>query len=233
MLTSYHLAALATSFSLISVLHASPATAATSNTPVLWTWAKDPINCKTTACTTDCQTATARICQNTNLTQSLNETVGDCTALYWYDAGDTIPTEAQCNAAFGKVTGPAIKRGSPADCTGYVGGALGYNSSNDRTNDPLYLVYPSTGNGNCLKAPGDTSPVLGLDELPSTSPGIQPATLNRTCPAVATSRRRRTLVELENREVSSTDTRCGVEGMLYGASCSSYCVLEVTAGGWE
>ena len=198
--------------------------ASTSITPPMWTWAHDPINCKTSACLSDCQAAAAQVCAIPNLSTSQTVTVGDCTAFYWYDEGNNLPTAAQCNAAFNQITGPASQTGAASDCPGYVGGALGYDASEKRTNDPVYLVSPNDGNGNCLKAPGDLSPVLAEHELPNgkTLP---------TCP-VSSSRKKRGLMAASS-QLEERDSKCSMEDMFVGWGCSSTCLISVTAAGWE
>ena len=96
---------------------------------------------------------------------------------------------------------------------------MGYDGNNKRLNQPLYLVTPKSGNGNCLKAPGDTSPVLAMNELP----GGQSVS---TCPT--SSSRRRAVQKLEGRGV-----KCGMEGGFVVGGCSATCITTVTAAGWE
>ena len=198
--------------------------ASTRDTPPMWTWAHDSVNCKNSACLSDCQAATAQVCAIPNLSTSQSVTIGDCTAFYWYDEGNNLPTAAQCNAVFNQITGPASQAGAPTDCPGYVGGALGYDASKKRTNDPVYLVSPKEGNGNCLKAPGDTSPVLAADELPNRK------TLS-TCPA-SSSWKKRGLMAASS-QLEERGTKCVMEDIFVGGGCSSTCILSVTAAGWE
>ncbi|KAL6717579.1 hypothetical protein ACLMJK_005494 [Lecanora helva] len=220
MFTHYQYIALLASFPLIDALHASVQTRDTTPNSPAWKWANDPTNCKTDTCLSDCQSATSQICSVPNLKTSNTVTVGDCTAYYYYANGNTVPTAAQCNTAFGQITGPPSKAGDPQDCPGYVGGALGFDSNNKRTNDPVYMVYPKAGNGNCMKAPGDTSPVLPLDEIPDSGGKKLPP----TCP---TSQSRRKRDELST-DLVSRDAKCTLEEFGTGFGCSATCVMTVT-----
>ena len=182
---------------------------------ILYSWSTEPI-CTTTASISDCTTAFASLCARVDLGVSDNATVGDCTALYWYDTGNTKPTAAECTAAYTQIL------------TASIGGALGYNVSKSRTNDPLYAIYPKDGNANCLKAAGDTSPVLAMDALPGG--GTLP-----TCP-VSTSRRRRALELLEGRNQADGEDdgviECVVEEVGWGLGCTAVCLATVTATSW-
>ena len=193
----------------------------TSNPPspypesVLYSWSTES-DCATTAKQSDCTTAFASLCAREDLGVSGNTTVGDCTALYWYDAGNTKPTAAECTAAYTQIL------------TASIGGALGYNASKLRTNDPLYAIYPKDGNANCFKAAGDTSPVLAMNALPGG--GTLP-----TCP-VSTSRRRRAveLVEDQGKTNGEDDgvVGCIIEDFAWSAGCSAVCLATVTAASW-
>ena len=224
MFTHQQLTLLLASIATASALHASLRTR--DSTSPAWTWANDPTNCKTDACLSDCQAATAAVCASSNLGDQNDQTVGDCTAFYYYQAGNTVPTAAQCNAAYAQLTGPPSTAGSPNDCPGYVGGALGWDSSNKRTNDPVYMVYPKAGNGHCMKAPGDTSPVAPLDVIPNSNG----KTIPPTCPTSTSRRKRAPSSEIEAR---GSSVKCELQGMGTGAGCSAGCVAEVTLGGWE
>ena len=220
MLDYYILWVLATSFTLCHVNAAVERRATSSSSPALsLIWSHDATQCKTNTCISDCQAATAKLCTSSNLTTFHVETVGDCTAYYWYDAGNNIPSAAQCNAAFGQITGPPSKAGSSNDCPGFVGGASGYGRSQRRTNDPVYIVTPAAANGNCLKSPGDNSSVLATNEVPN-------GQSLSTCP-VSSSRRKR---ELARRHGS---TKCNLESDFVAGGCSATCVVSVTASAWE
>ena len=213
-------------FFFASLAHASPAVAVASSTPV-WTWAQDPANCKTDICISDCQTAITTLCASSDLTQTQEQTVGDCVVFYWYDAGNTVPTAAQCKASYGLITGPPSSAGAPNDCPGYVGGALGYDTSGSRTNDPVYMISPKNGNGNCMKAPGDKTSVLAPEALPNGQ------TIPQSCPA-ATSKSKRALAKLQRRDnPNAAGFGCNVGSMAYYTGCGGTCILEVTAAGWE
>ena len=215
---SRHLTAVVGIIFYTHLINAIPATALVSpdSHPVLYSWSTDPV-CTTTAKKADCATAYAEICAHATFTQSTNVTVGDCTALYWYDAGNNIPTAAECTATYEQILATSI------------GGALGYNNAKHRTNDPLYAVYPADGNANCFKAPGDTSPVLAPNEMPGGG-------MLSTCP-VSTSRRRRALDALERRgdaENGDDDgiVRCMIEEGIWGVECNLVCMATVTASSW-
>ena len=213
---------LVTSLALAATSHAVPALEQRANSAV-WTWAHDAAQCKTDVCTSDCQSAAAQVCAMPDLSTTQSVTVGGCTAFYWYDTGNTLPSAKDCNAAFTTITGPASKAGSAGDCPGYVGGASGYGADGKRTNDPLYMISPSTGNGNCLKAPGDTSSVLAKDELPN-------GKSLSTCPTSSSRRKRAASTEASLEE---RDTKCPLEELFVGSGCSGTCLVSVTAAGWE
>ena len=219
MLTHQQMIILFATFSLTNALHAP---ISKRDTTPAWSWAKDATDCNTDACLSDCQAATAKICAMSSLQTAHSQTVGDCTAYYWFDSGNTVPTTAQCNAAYGQITGPPSTAGSAQDCPGYVGGALGYDSSNKRTSDPVYMVYPKAGNGNCLKASGDTSAVLPLDAIPNSNGQTLPA----ICPAnTASSKRRRSSTAVQARDDS---TQCSMKGLGTDVGCSAACIDAVT-----
>lgn len=212
-----HLIAAAATVSLAHLINAIPTTSSVSPYPdsVLYSWSTQP-NCTTTATTADCATAATTLCGRTDLTVSANTTMGDCTAFYWYDGGNTIPTAAECTAAYSQILASSI------------GGALGYNAAKNRTNDPLYAIYPTDGNANCFKAAGDTSQVLAVDALPGG--GTLP-----TCP-VSTSRRRRALDRLEGRDQGEAEddgvVECLIEDGVWGTACTAVCLGTVAATAW-
>ena len=217
MFTRHRLIAVAATIFSAHLIDAVPTASSLSLTspPVLYSWSTDPI-CKTTVKQADCATAYKDLCARPDLSVSDNTTVRDCTAFYWYDAGNTIPTAAECTAAYKKILATSI------------GGALGYNAAQNRTNDPLYAIYPKDGNANCFKAAGDTSPVLAVDALPGG--GTLP-----TCP-VSSSRRRRALEALESRDEAENGEdgllECIVEDGLWGISCTAVCLATVTTTSW-
>ena len=181
---------------------------------VLYSWSSEP-GCATTAKQSDCTTAFTSLCAREDLGVSGNTTVGDCTALYWYDTGNTKPTAAECTSAYTQIL------------TASIGGALGYNASKLRTNDPLYAIYPKDGNANCLKAAGDTSPVLAMNALPGG--GTLP-----TCP-VSTSRRRRALEFVERQEQTNGEEDgfgCMIEDGAWTLGCTAVCLATVTTTAW-
>ena len=216
MLTRYFTTAAATIF-FAHIINAIPTTALLTpyTDTVLYSWSTEPV-CKTAVKKADCTKAYAALCARSNLTVSGSTNAGDCTAFFWYDACNTIPSRAECTAAYEQILAKS------------VGGALGYNAAHNRTDDPLYAIYPTDGNANCFKAAGDSSPVLAPNALPdgSTLP---------TCP-VSTSRRRRALAALEGRDQSETEddgvTKCVVEDGIWGTGCSVICLATVTATSW-
>ena len=181
---------------------------------VLYSWSSES-SCATTAKQSDCTTAFTSLCAREDLGVSGNTTVGDCTAFYWYDTGNTKPTAAECTSAYTQIL------------TASIGGALGYNASKLRTNDPLYAIYPKDGNANCLKAAGDTSPVLAMNALPGG--GTLP-----TCP-VSTSRRRRALEIVERQEQTNGEednVGCVIEDGVWTFGCTGVCLATVTVTSW-
>ncbi len=213
MLTKYHLTALGAIISFAPLSKAVPTASPLSPYPnsILYSWSTQPI-CTTIAIKTDCATAYAALCARANLGVSDNTTVGDCTAFYWYDAGNTIPTPAKCTAAYTQILATSI------------GGALGYNAAKNRTNDPLYAIFPKDGNANCLKAVGDTSPVLAPNVLPNGG-------ILATCP-VSTSRRRRALEVLEGRGQAADEDEsgfdCAIDDIVWNFGCNAVCLATVT-----
>lgn len=217
MLTQLFLTALTATISFAHLIEAIPTTSLLFPyaDSVLYSWSNQPI-CTTTVSKDDCTTAYAAICARGNLTTGHNATVGDCTAFYWYDAGNTIPTTAECTAAYTQILATSI------------GGALGFTAAQNRTNDPLYAVFPRDGNANCFKAAGDTSPVLAANELPNGQ------TL-ATCPA-STSRRRRALAVLAGRDEAGNEDvgalECVFEDGVWGLACTGVCFLAVAGTSW-
>lgn len=214
MLTQYRLIAMAATILFAHLTTAVPSAPSLSlfPSPVLHSWSADPA-CKTTATKADCTTAYEALCARPNLSISDNTTVGDCTAFYWYDEGNTLSTAAECTTAFSQIL------------TTSIGGVSGYNAAKNRTNDPLYAIYPKDGNANCFKAPGDTSPVLALDALPGG--GMLP-----TCP-ISSSRRRRALATLEGRDGDDDGTvKCMVEDGVWTVSCTAVCLATVVTTSW-
>lgn len=182
---------------------------------VFWPWSSHP-DCAApaTACKADCTTAVNTLCRKDLGTDHIVETVGECTATYIYDIGNTLPGFEQCYSAFAYIN-DAGKPG-PNGCGGTFGGALGWDEKGNRTEDPIYALYPSSGSGNCFKQPGDTSPPLPQDMLPDGSRiPIQ------QCP-VAISRR------------NTFDTKgCTIGTAGYFAGCTAVCLAWVASlAGW-
>ena len=216
MLTQHHLTVVAATLSFVYLTNAIPTASPPTPYPdsVLYSWSTEPV-CTTTASQTDCTTAYAALCAGLNLGVSANTTVGDCTALYWYDAGNTIPTAAECTAAYQQILATSI------------GGALGYNAAKNRTNDPLYAIYPKDGNANCFKVAGDTSPVLAMNTLPNGG------TL-ATCPVSTSRRRALKMLERRNQAEDEDDgvIECIIEDGAWGLGCTAVCLATVTATSW-
>ena len=215
MLTQRRLTAIAATILFEHLTNAVPTVSSLSlfSSPFLYSWSTDPA-CKTTATKADCTTAYKALCARPDLSVSDNTTVGDCKAFYWYDQGNTLPTAAECTAAYSQIL------------TTSVGGVSGYNAAQNRTNLPLYAIYPKDGNANCFKAAGDTSPVLAPDALPDGS-------RLPTCP-ISSSRRRRALATLEGRTEADDDgvVKCFVEDLAWGASCTAICLATVVTTSW-
>ena len=219
MLNRRILAALAATISLSNALpNQIPGTAAPGNLDsdsVLYAWKSNDPSCTNNAKIADCKTATLNICAGTDLTKNNASTVGDCTAVYWFDAGNTIPSEATCAAAYAQILAAG------------VGGALGYNANRNRTSDPLYVVYPkSKGTGNCFKLVDDDAPVVAADVLPNGK------TLG-DCPTTS----RRALAMLEDRQNAPVDPQAGVkeclvEDFVWGGACSAVCLATVVSTSW-
>ncbi|KAL8919861.1 MAG: hypothetical protein Q9208_006594 [Pyrenodesmia sp. 3 TL-2023] len=139
--------------------------ATAKNPTVLTPWSSHP-DCAApaTACKADCTKAVDSLCRKDLGTENIIETVGECTAWYLYQIGNTIPSFDQCYSAFAYIN-DAGKPG-PDGCGGTFGGALGWDKNGDRTNDPAFAIYPKSGSGNCFKTAGDMSPPLPQDMLP-------------------------------------------------------------------
>lgn len=217
MLVRHHSTAVAAIIFFAHLIIAIPTASSLSlySSPVLYSWSTEPV-CRTSARTSDCITAYTALCAGENLKISNVTTVGDCTAFYWYDTGNTISTGVDCTAAYKQIIAAS------------TWGALGYNAAKNRTNDPLYAIYPKDGNANCFKAPGDTSPVLALDAIPGgrTLP---------TCP-LSSSRRRHALETLEGRDLIEDESHdvitCYIEDGVWGVSCTMVCLATVTTAAW-
>ncbi|KAI4224257.1 MAG: hypothetical protein L6R36_004790 [Xanthoria steineri] len=139
------------------------------------------------------------------------ETVGVCTATYKYDLGNTLPAFEQCYSAFAYIN-DAGKPG-PDGCGGTFGGALGWDNKGNRTRDPIYALYPSSGSGNCFKQPGQEKDApLPRDMLPDGSklPIEQ-------CPSA-----------VSRRDIGGT-TGCTIASSFYGFSCSAVCLAWVAS----
>ena len=212
----------------IIVLSAAPfalglpqVTDATSNNPTVFTpWSSDPAcAAPATACKADCTQAVKQVCNNHDLTTpNIIETVGECTAWYLYEKDNTVPTPEQCYSAFAYIN-DAGKPG-PDGCGGTFGGALGWNKLGARTKDPAFAIFPKSGNGNCFKKIGDTTPPLPQNTLPdgTTIPLDQ-------CP-VATSRRRElaSSTDLVQRSVAG----CIIENGAFQFGCNAVCLTWVS-----
>lgn len=146
------------------------------------------------------------------MTTPSNATVRGCTAWYWRDANDTIPTENQCNSAYSHILANGI------------GGALGYDRRERRTRDPLYVIYPKNGKGNCFKAPQDSSPPLAMNQHAN-------GKSLSTCPT-SSSRRRATKITKSRQSSQENDTfekTCKLEKTVWRYSCSAVCLATVAS----
>ena len=110
MLTQHHLTTLAVTISFAHLIKAIATASSLSPYPdsILYSWSTEPV-CTTTARKIDCTAAYAALCARVNLDVSDNSTVGDCTAFYWYDAGNTIPTAAECTAAYTQILATSVR----------------------------------------------------------------------------------------------------------------------------
>lgn len=196
--------------------------ATSPNPTVFYSWSSDPA-CNSKACVADCRAAATTICDSPDLSISLNATVNDCTAFYWYDIGNTIPTKESCYSAFTYINDAGAKAAGPDGCGGTVGGALGYDKDGNRTMDPLFALYPKDGNGNCFKAPGDTSPPKAKDELSNGDKLPMDS-----CPSATSRRRRDVLQRLDKRQIPA----CIIEDGVWMLGCTAVCVEWVTASAW-
>lgn len=195
----------------------------TSTRPsAFWPWSNDPA-CASgpTACKTDCTAAVQTLCSKDLGTENLIETVGECTAWYLYQIGNTMPTKDTCFSAFVYIN-DAGKFG-PDGCGGTFGGALGFHEDGNRTQDPAFAIYPKGGNGNCFKALGDNSPPLPQDMLPNGE-----RLPIGSCPSATSRRRRDVLQELEGRQLPE----CLVEDLVWQAGCNAVCLASITASTW-
>ncbi|KAL8686267.1 MAG: hypothetical protein Q9224_005501, partial [Gallowayella concinna] len=200
------------------LLFASPFTAAlpqvsdatSANPTVFWPWSSHP-DCvsSSTACKADCTTAVKSLCAQNLEEENLIETVGECTAHYMREIGKTIPTYDQCYSAFAYIN-DAGKFG-PDGCGGTFGGGLGWDKNDHRTNDPIFAIYPTKGNGNCFKKLGDTSPPLAQD----TAPNGAKLSLD-SCPSATSRRKRNALQTFEKRQ----SDLCLVGDTIWTLGCS-------------
>ncbi|KAI4129205.1 MAG: hypothetical protein LQ338_002364 [Usnochroma carphineum] len=197
--------------------------ATSPNPTVFHKWSSDPA-CVSNACVADCRAAATTVCSSPSLSTTLNATVGDCTAFYWYDTGNTIPTKESCISAYNYINDAA--KTAPNGCGGTIGGALGYDKNGNRTMDPLFAVYPRDGNANCFKAPDDNTPPKAMDELPNGDK----LPLN-SCPD-ATSRRRRSALQSLEKKGNAAPPPCFIEDLVWGFGCTAVCMTWVTALEW-
>ena len=172
---------------------------------LLYTWSSNPV-CSSVTLKSDCQRAAVQICGVVRLDSSANVTIGGCTAFYWYDEANTVPTVRQCNDSYNHILANS------------TGGALGYGTKGRRTNHPIYAIFPEKGNGNCFKAPGDTSPPLATNKFANGQ------TLS-TCPASTSRRRAKPTTE-------ESQTECTLEKRVWGYSCSAICLSSVVSTSW-
>jgi len=207
--------ALVATISLTHLINALPQAAPVASVPYpnsdLYTWSATDVSCKTTASKSDCQSAFSQICSpNKDFTKDYLVTVGQCTAVFWVDPNNSVPTQDICTAAFTQILNAGI------------GGSLGYNTAGQRTTDPLYVMYPkNSGTGNCFKKGRDTSAVVAANELPNGNSIHQFGNCG-------TSTQKRAPDALEPRS-SSNGVSCSVDADKWGQTCSSICLAQVAA----
>ena len=210
------------------ILYAAPftlglpqVTDATSQNPTVFTPWSSHADCAApaTACKSDCTQAVKNLCEKDLTTENIIETVGECTAWYLYQIGNTLPTFDQCYSAFAYIN-DAGKPG-PEGCGGTFGGALGWDKNGDRTHDPAFAIYPKSGNGNCMRT-----------ETPESPPLAQHMLLDGTeipidqCPA-AVGRR-----QLEGGHGLKPIPRCFVENGAFQLGCNVVCISWIASLTW-
>ena len=191
-------------------------TDATSKNPTVFTpWSSHP-DCAApaTACKSDCTKAVDSLCRKDLSTENIIETVGECTAWYLFQIGNTIPTFEQCYSAFAYIN-DAGKPG-PDGCGGTFGGASGWDKNGDRTKDPAFAIYPKSGNGNCLRTETPDGPPLAQDMLPDGS--RIPLDNLDTC-TTAVSRRQ-------------LPPRCFMENGAFQFGCNAVCITWIASLTW-
>ncbi|KAL8995918.1 MAG: hypothetical protein Q9169_004454 [Polycauliona sp. 2 TL-2023] len=204
---------------IIGILSAAPfalglpqVTDATSTNPTVFTpWSSHP-DCAApaSACKSDCTEAVNQLCKEDLTTENIVKSVGECTAWYLYQIGNTIPNFDQCYSAFAYIN-DAGKPG-PDGCGGSFGGALGFDKNGDRTKDPAFAIYPKSGNGNCLRTETSSSAPLAQAMLDETT-----RLPIEECPSAIS---RRQLPE------------CAVEDLVWQTGCSAVCIAWVASLTW-
>ncbi|KAL8639251.1 MAG: hypothetical protein Q9226_008889 [Calogaya cf. arnoldii] len=199
---------------------------------VLYRWSSDPA-CNSEACVVDCAAAAVAVCDKVALepgSPALEVTVNHCTAHYMWEIGNDVPTKESCYAAYTYINDEGAKGAGPNNCGGTVGGALGFDAQGKRTKDPVYILSPTGGIGNCFKAPGDNTPPKPRDEL---SNGKKLST--DSCPATTSRRQRDALQRLEGRQAgigTAGPGSCVVGAVGALAGCTALCVETVWTASW-
>lgn len=209
----------------VSLIAALPqVTDATSPNPtVFWPWSSHPACVSSpTACKANCTAAVESLCAKDLKTDNLVETVGECTANYLRQIGNTVPTADQCFSAFAYIN-DAGKPG-PNGCGGTFGGALGWDKHENRTRDPIFAIYPKGGNANCFKKLGDNGPPLPQDTLRNGK-----KIPIDSCPSPTARHKRNALRTLEKKAEEDGFLECVVEDGVWQVGCNAVCIELVVA----
>ncbi|KAL8670699.1 MAG: hypothetical protein Q9168_004769 [Polycauliona sp. 1 TL-2023] len=193
-----------------------PQGAATPQKPVskFRPWSSHP-DCAApaTACKSDCTRAVDKLCRQDLTQENLIEKVGDCTAWYLFQPFNTAQTYETCYNTFASIN-DAGKPG-PGGCGGSFGGALGWDANGDRTYDPAFAIYPSTGNANCMITETPSSPPLKQNMLKDNMTEVP----IDSCPSTAVSRRQ-------------LPPQCFIEDGAWIMGCTAVCVAWVASLTW-
>ncbi|KAI4185336.1 MAG: hypothetical protein L6R41_004191 [Letrouitia leprolyta] len=186
-------------------------------------WSSHPdCSAPDTACKGDCTQAVKNLCQKKlglnedGKTNYIAETVGECTATYIYELGNTLPDETKCYNTFAYINDEG--KPGPDGCGGYFGGVLGWDEKGNRTLDPIYAIQPKSGNPNCFMPPGkEADKPLAMDELPG---GTKFEVAQ--CP-----------MAISRRGPFGDNKSCTVGSSIWFGSCSVVCMAVVaSASSW-
>ena len=195
----------------------------------IWHYSNDPA-CTNSACVADCRSAATAVCDQLDVLSPpthINVTVNHCQAFYLWNLGNSVATKDSCYAAFTRINDAGAKGAGPNECGGTVGGALGFDQTGNRTTDPLYVLNPTDGNGNCFKAPGDNTPPIPVDQLANGEKLPMPD----TCPS-NTARRRRDALQLLEKRGSAGTIDCAVGDVMLLTGCTAQCSAWALATTW-